>query len=106
CASKGETATRVWLDIEAAIAWRSRCQPAHRALQPVGNSTKRVVIEGGHLARIDRAIGTLAVPAFPDSGGSHRHRIEPRGAFALGEQAVGSIILSNAAQRITDERRA
>ena len=101
----GEPTAWMWPDVEVAISRSGRCQATHGAVQPVGDGSQGVVVERVHLARIDRAVREQAVPALPDGGGSHRHRIEPRWAFALREQVEGGVVLPDAAQRITDERR-
>ena len=63
------------------------------------------MVERGHLSGIDRAVGKEAIPALPDGGRPHRHRIEPRRAFTLREQVVSDVNLPNTAQSITYQRR-
>src|SRR5579875_2888117 len=104
CAGKGQTTTRVRLDGEMAITRLGWSETANGAMQTVSDGAQRVVIEGCHLAWINRAVGAQAIPAFPDRCRSHRHRIEPRGAFAFRQQTKSSIILTNAAQSVTNER--
>ena len=65
------------MDVEMAIPWRGRGESAYRAVQPVGDGPKGIVVEGCHLIRIDRAVWPQAVPALPDGCGTHGHRIEP-----------------------------
>ena len=77
CASMRETAARTWPYIKLPIPRSGRRQTTHPAMQPVGHSSQGIVIERGHLARIDRAIWAEAVPALPDGGRTHRHGIEP-----------------------------
>src|SRR5437879_9041508 len=105
-ASMRETAASAWPHIKLSIPRSGRRQTAHRAMQPVGDGSEGVVVERGHLAGIDRAVRTEAVPALPDGGRSHRHWIEPRWAFTLSKQVVGEVKLPNAAQGIANQRRA
>src|SRR6266700_1087770 len=104
-ASRGEPTTWMWSHSQVAISRSGRRQPPHGTVQPVSDGSQSVVIERGHLAWIDRAICKQAIPALPDSGGSHRHWIEPRRAFALHEQVKGRVVVSNTAQCITHQRR-
>src|SRR6266567_7284542 len=104
CASVGEITARTWSDFEVAIARSGRCKPANRAMQPVGDGSESVVVERGHLSRVDRTIRALAIPAFPNGGSSHHHRIEPGRAFMLGEQAEGEVNRPDAAQGVADQR--
>ena len=60
-----------------------------RAVQPVGHRAERVVVERGHLARVDRAVREHRVPALPDRRRAHRHRVEPRRVLPLEQQLVG-----------------
>ena len=102
CASVCETIARARPDVQVAIPRLGRCKAAHRAVQPVGNGSQGIVVERGHLAGIDRSVRAQAVPALPDGSGPHRHWIEPRWAIALCKQAVGGLILPDAAQGVAD----
>src|SRR3989442_3800729 len=104
-ASMRETGAWTWPHIKLAIPRSCRRQTAHCAMQPIGHGSQGVVVERGHLSGIDRAVRKEAVPALPDGGRPHRHRIEPRRAFALDEQVKGSLNLPDAAQSITYQRR-
>src|SRR5258708_15580736 len=105
CAGMRETAAWTWPDIEVAVPRTSRREAPHSAVQPVGNGAKGIVVERRHLVRIDRAVRAEAVPALHDSGGTHRYRIEPRGAAVLIEQVEGGLDLPDAAQSITYQGR-
>src|SRR5437016_13454310 len=105
CASVCETIAWARPDVQVAIPRLGRREAAHRAVQPVGNGSQGIVVERGHLAGIDRSVRAQAVPALPDGSGPHRHWIEPRWAIALCKQAVGGLILPDAAQGIADQRR-
>ena len=74
-------------------------------VEPVGDGTQGVVVEGGHLARIDRPVGEHRVPAFPGGGGAHGDRVEPRGALSLEEKAVRKVWPTCLDEGITDDRR-
>src|SRR2546425_9200511 len=74
-------------------------------MQPIGNSTQSVVVKRGHLTRIHRAIGTEAIPAFPDGGGPHRYWVEPRRTVTLHQQSIGDVRRSNTAQSIAEKWR-
>ncbi len=98
----GETTSRIRPDSDVTIRGSGRCQTSHCAVQPVGDSSQGVVVERRHRVWIDRAIGPEAIPALPDGGRSHRHRVEPRRAALLLEQMKGGVVLPNAAQSITN----
>ena len=80
-------------------------RPATRAVQPVGDGAQRVVVERRHAAGVDAAVGSQAVPALPDGGGAHRHRVQPGRALGLQQQPVGDVDVAGAGQRVADQRR-
>src|SRR5205085_12195009 len=86
-------------------AWSGCRKTARYTRQLIGGSNESVVVEGCHLAGIDRAVWAQTVPTLPDGCRPHRHRIEPQWAFALHKQVIGNVNLTDAAQCITDERR-
>src|SRR5450755_1574430 len=104
-AGRGESTAWLWTDCQVTISWSSGSETTHSSVQPVGDGTQSIVVERGHVSRIDRTIWKQAIPALPDGGGPHRHGIEPRRTCALHKQVEGSIVLPNAAQGITDQRR-
>src|SRR5215472_8059812 len=63
------------------------------------------MIERCHLSRINRAVGTQAVPALPDGSCAHGHRIEPGGALLLDEKAKRGVVLADIAEGIRDQGR-
>ena len=105
-AGAGEPAARPRADGQASIAGRGGRQAPHDAVQPVGHRAEGVVVERGHLAGVDRAVGQQAVPALPGGGGPHRHLVEPRRAGALRQQAEGVPLRPRAAERVAEQRRA
>src|SRR5579863_2158956 len=100
-----EIAAWMWSDVEVTIPRLGGCKSSYGTVQPVGDGPQRIMVERGHITGIDRTIRAQTVPALPDGGGPHRHRIEPRWAAALREQVIGRIVLPNATQSITDQRR-
>src|SRR5215469_15465399 len=101
----GETASRMRLDGDATVSRGCGRQTRHRAVQPVGDGSQGVVVEGGHLVWVDRAVWPEAIPALPDGGCTHRHWVEPGRAALLLEQVICGVVLSSATQGITDQRR-
>ncbi len=75
-------------------------------MQPIGDRAEGVVVEGGHFAGIDRSHPAAGCPNAPKWWWPHRHRIEPRRALALEQQAVGGSVVAGVAQGIADERSA
>ena len=49
------------------------------------------MVERGHAAGVDPAVGQHAVPALPDRGGAHGHRVQPRRALGLQQQPVRDV---------------
>ena len=75
-------------------------------VEPVGDGAEGVVVEGGHVAGVDGAVGQHGVPAFPDGGGAHGHGVQPGRAGVLQQQPVGVVDVSGLRQRPGDERGA
>ena len=93
-------------DADAAVAGGVRCEARDGAVQPVGDRAERVVVERGHLAGVDRAVGQQAVPALPHGRRAHRHGVQPRRALGLQQQALGGVEVPAVGQGVGHERRA
>lgn len=74
------------------------------SVEPVGDRTESVVIEGGHAAWVKCSVRAETVPAFPDGGGAHGDGVEPRRAFGLQKQMVGAVEVAGIRQCVADER--
>ena len=75
-------------------------QPGHAFVQPGAHGAVGVVIERGHLARVDGAVRQHGVPALPDGGGAHGDGIQPRGQLGLQQQPVGQVVVADAGQHL------
>ena len=82
----------------------ARCH--HAAVHPVSYGAQGVVVEAGHLARADRAVGQHGVPALLNRGRTHGDGVEPRRAFRLQQQAIGLIEVAGRGQRVENVRSA
>src|SRR5262245_48882432 len=52
-AGVGQPAARSWFHLQPLVRGRARCEPGHPAVQEVDDRPEGVVVERGHLARID-----------------------------------------------------
>lgn len=102
----GDAAAGAGPEGEGAVARCGGGDAADGAVQPVGDGAEGVVVEGGHAAGVEGAVGTQAVPAFPDGGGSLDDRVEPGGALGLGEQPVRDVEVAGLGECVADERGA
>ena len=93
-------------DPDARVSGLHRRQPSQDAVHPVRHRAERVVVERGHLARVDAAVGQHRVPPFPDRRRAHRDRVEPGRALPLEQQPSGDVDMPGTAQGIQDVRRA
>ena len=88
------------------VARLERGDAADGPVHPVGDRAEGVVVEAGHLAGVDGAVGQHRVPALPDRRRAHGHRVEPGGALGLQQQPVGVVQVAGAGQGVGHERRA
>lgn len=69
-------------------------------MHPAGHRAQGIVVETGHVAGVDAAVGQHAVPALPDSRRAHGNWIEPAGAFPMQQHAVEDVGLARLGQRV------
>ena len=100
----GEAAAGAGRDPDAAVAGLERGDPADGAVHPVDDGAEGVVVEAGHLAGVDGAVGQHRVPALPDGRRTHGDRVEPRGAGPLQEEPVRRVEMPRLGQGVGDER--
>ena len=81
-----EAAAGLGRDQHPGVAGLQRRDAADGAVHPVGDGAEGVVVEAGHLAGVDGAVGQHRVPALPDRRRAHGHRVEPRRALPLEQQ--------------------
>ena len=101
----GEAATGPGLDVVVATAGGADGQAGHPSVEEVADGTEGVVVERGHLAGVDRAVGQHAVPALPDRGRPHPHLVEPRRALVLQQQEVGVVEVAGVDEGVEHQRR-
>src|SRR6185312_16883073 len=77
CASVLKLRYWLWCDADDAIAGFRRGESCYRAMQPVCDRSKCVVVERCHFAGIDGAFFKHAVPALPDRRRAHCDWIQP-----------------------------
>src|SRR5689334_3674679 len=84
-ARKSVTYPATWTrsKLDTPVPWFSRSEPTDDSMQPVCHCAQGIVVEGGHFARVDRAIWEEAIPTLPDRGSAHSDGIEPGWALAL-----------------------
>src|SRR6187431_3702194 len=71
-----------------AVSRSAGSQTGYAPMHPVRDRAKRVVVERGHLTRVDSAVGEHAVPPFPDGRGAHLDRVEPGRQLGLEQQSM------------------
>ena len=70
-----EAATHLWLHHKALIACRSLLQTDSLTIEPVADSTLRVVVERVHTGVGNGAVGLHRVPQLPDGCAAHLNRV-------------------------------
>jgi len=76
-------------DGDTTVSGLRRCEAGEIAVHPVGYGSQRVVVERGHLAGVDAAVGEHRVPALPHRRRPHRDGVQPRRALGLQEESAG-----------------
>jgi len=100
----GQAATRLRGDEHLRVTGCEWSEAAHDPVHPVGDRAERIVVEGGHLSGVYRAVREHRIPSFPDSGRAHGYRVEPGRALALEEELVRLVSVAGLGERVSDER--
>ena len=97
---------RVRPDGDLAVSRCGGSESGHAPVHPVRDRAERVVVERGHLARVDRAVGQHAVPPLPDGRGAHPDGVEPGRQLGLEQQPMRVVDVTGDLECVADQRRA
>src|SRR5690606_19636224 len=81
-----------------------RVKPCHHPVHPVSDGAIGVVVKRVHPRRLEAAIGFNSIPSFPNSSGTHFHRIKPGWRGFLQQQCVSQVCVSKATKYMTEIR--